>query len=74
MFVAISVVLRPNEGQTKNDSIFLALPWYYKTAVFRVLHIDSLDGLTFQNQLISILLVMPTGQHLHALFSFLACP
>ncbi len=36
--------------------------------------IDSLDGLTFRNQLMSIMLVMPTGQHLHALFSFLACP
>ncbi len=31
-------------------------------------YIDSLDGLTFRNQLISILLVMPTGQHLHAIF------
>ena len=36
--------------------------------------IDSLDGLTFRNQLMSILLVMPTGKHLHAIFSFLACP
>ncbi len=29
--------------------------------------IDSLDGFTFRNQLISILLVVPTGQHLHAI-------
>ncbi len=35
-------------------------------------YIDSLDRLTFRNQLISILLVVPTGQHLHAIFSFLA--
>ena len=33
--------------------------------------IDSLDGLTFRNLLISILLVMPTGQHLHAIFSLI---
>ncbi len=39
-----------------------------------LVHIDSLDGLTFRNQLMSIMLVMPTGQHLHAIFSFLACP
>ncbi len=30
--------------------------------------IDSLDGLTFGNQLMSIMLVMPTGQHLHEIF------
>ncbi len=29
--------------------------------------IDSLDGLTFQNQLMDILLVMLTGQHLNAI-------
>ena len=34
--------------------------------IFLTPSIDSLDGLTFRNQLISILLVMPTGQHLHA--------
>ena len=28
-------------------------------------YIDSIDGLTFRNQLMSIMLVMPTGQHLH---------
>ena len=31
--------------------------------------IESLDGLTFRNQLMSIMLVMPTGQYLHAIFS-----
>ena len=41
----------------------------YSAWVFTV--IDSLDGLTFRNQLMSVLLVMPTGQHLHAIFSFL---
>ena len=38
-----------------------------------VISIDSLDRLTFRYQLIFILLVVPTGQHLHAIFSFLAC-
>ena len=38
------------------------------TRVFFKAYIDSLDRLTFQNQLISILLVVPTGQHLHAIF------
>ncbi len=42
------------------------------TTIFLLTIIDSLDGLTFRNQLMSILLVMPTGQHLHAIFSFLA--
>ncbi len=37
-----------------------------------IVYIDSLDGLTFWNQLMSIMLVMPTGQHLHTIFSFLA--
>ncbi len=31
-------------------------------------HIDSLHEHTSQNQLMSIILVMPTGQHLHAIF------
>ncbi len=35
-------------------------------------YIDSLDGFTFRNQHMSIMLVMPTGQHLHAIFSFVA--
>ncbi len=29
--------------------------------------IDSLDGFTFQNKLMSIMLVMATGQHLHTI-------
>ena len=29
--------------------------------------IDSLDGFTFRNQLMSIMLVMATGQHLHTI-------
>ncbi len=33
----------------------------------RISNIDSLDGLTFRKQLISILFVVPTGQHLHAI-------
>ncbi len=37
-----------------------------------IVNIDSLVGLTFRNQLMSILLVMPTGQHLHVIFSFLS--
>ncbi len=35
--------------------------------MFCIPNIDSLDGLTFRNQLMSIMLVMPTGQHLHAI-------
>ncbi len=35
--------------------------------VFCSTYIDSLDGLTFRNQLMPILLVMPTGQHLHVI-------
>ncbi len=46
----------------------------YPKNSFRYSYIDSLDGFTFRNQLISILLVLPTRQHLHAIFSFLACP
>ena len=34
-----------------------------------VVYIDSLDGFTFQNQLMSIMLVMATGQHLHTIIS-----
>ena len=41
--------------------------------IFVAINIDSLGGFTFRNQLISILLVVPSGQHLHAIFSFLAC-
>ncbi len=48
--------------------------YLYKYLYMQILHthslhmyIDSLDGLTFPNQLISILLVMPTRQHLHAI-------
>ena len=36
---------------------------------FKKALIDSLDGLTFRNQLLSILLGMPTGQNLQAKFS-----
>ncbi len=38
------------------------------------INIDSLDGFTFRNQLMSIMLVMATGQHLHTIISFRAYP
>ncbi len=40
---------------------------YYIILPRQAAYIDSLDGLTFRNQLMSIMLVMPTGQHLHAM-------
>ena len=41
--------------------------------VHKLINIDSLDGFTFQNQLMYmyIMLVMATGQHLHTIISFL---
>ncbi len=42
--------------------------WIWKVSIADPINIDSLDGFTFQNQLTSIMLVMPSGQHLHAIF------
>ena len=39
---------------------------------FRTHKIDSLDGFTFQNQLMYVMLVIATQEHLHPIISFLA--
>ncbi len=36
-----------------------------QSGLFQDTYIDSLDGFTFRNQLMSIMLVVATGQHLH---------
>ena len=47
-------------------------PRYKRTSLiygrqnFILVHIDSLHGITFRNQLMSIMLVISGGQHLHA--------
>ena len=42
-----------------------------RPAFHAFVNIDSSDRFTFQNQLIPIMLVMVTGQHLHTIISFL---
>ncbi len=37
---------------------------------YRATFIDSLDGFTFRNQLMSIMLVMATGHHLQKIISY----
>ena len=48
------------------------LPYIARRVNTSPLFIDSLDGFTFQNQLMSVMLVIATQQHLHPIISFLA--